>query len=196
MTIKAGEEWGRPAGATEAVATVSGDAELAARLASDGTGPFRVTGGDLHRAVGEPGPDPVGRLLPVDALEIRLDDGPPRLAVAHLVARRSWWRGPVLAVCNTDFVGRWNAAPRAHPNDGRADVVEVDPAMPWRARWQAARRLPHGTHVPHPQITTRSVRTASFQFDRPVRVWIDGSPAGTARSVQIQVRPDACELLI
>ena len=48
-----------------------------------------------------------------------------------------------------------DVAPRAHPNDGRFDVVEVSAAMPARARLQAWRRLATGTHVPHPDITTR-----------------------------------------
>ena len=30
---------------------------------------------------------------------------------------------------NVDRLGHWDVAPRAHPNDGRVDVVEVDAAM-------------------------------------------------------------------
>ena len=60
---------------------------------------------------------------------LRVDaDGRRLTAVAHVVARGGgpWWRGPIVAVMNADRLGRWDVAPRAHPNDGRLDVVEVD----------------------------------------------------------------------
>ena len=160
------------------------------------TGPFALLSGDLHRAIGAPTPGQHTTIVPVDALAVRLDDRPEQLAVAHVVAHRSWWRGQVLAVCNVDYVGTWNVAPRAHPNDGRADVVEVAPTMGTRARWQAWRRLPLGTHVPHPAIATRSVRDVSFEFDRPLRVWLDGVETGTARRLRVTVRPDSFELYV
>ena len=55
---------------------------------------------------------------------------------------------------NADRIGAWDVAPRAHPNDGQLDVVEVDASMGLRDRWQASRRLATGTHVPHPAIHT------------------------------------------
>ena len=155
-----------------------------------------MTGGDLYRACGEPRRTKPDLLLAVDALDVILDDTARRVAVAHVVVTRGWWRGPFTAVCNTDSVGEWNLAPRAHPNDGRADVIEVVPEMSLRARWQARRRLPLGTHVPHPQITTRSAREVTLDFGRPVPVRIDGRSAGTARHVAVRVRPDAFDLLV
>lgn len=194
MTIRPGEPWGVPADGTAAVATAGSDAELAALAV--GPGPFAVRAGDLHRAVGSPQAASASQIVPVDALAVTCDDGPERLAVAHLVARNGWWRGELLAVCNADFVGAWNVAPRAHPNDGRADVVAVAATMGVRARWQAWRRLPSGTHLPHPAISTRSVRTATFEFRSPMRVWLDGVPAGRATTLTVTVRPDAFTLLI
>lgn len=196
MTIRAGEEWGRPAPDGTTATAAAGDADLARRLADGDGGPFTVTSGDLHRAVGAPPPGRGVTLLPVDSLAVRLDDGPERLVVAHVVARRGWWRGPLLAVCNVDYVGEWNVAPRAHPNDGRIDIVQVAPAMRLRARWHAWRRLPQGTHVPHPDVTTRSVRQAEFTFARPLDVWLDGAAAGRASKIAVTVHADAFELLI
>jgi hypothetical protein len=200
VTIKPGQEWGRDLKAPVQAATLGGDAELAAAYAGGETGPFAVGAGDLWRAVGAPGGPTYRHVVPVDVLEVRLDGGEGVLAVAHVVARRpgrlGWWRGRILAICNVDYVGEWNVAPRAHPNDGRADVVEVAGMMPWRARWQAWRRLPQGAHVPHPAISTRSVREATFEFDTPVAVWLDGVRTGTASTLTVKVRPDAFELYI
>ena len=200
MTIKPGQEWGRElAEPAHAVARTS-DADVAVAYIAGETGPFAVGAGDLWRAVGAPGGPTYRHVVPVDALEVRLDDGEDLLAVAHVVVRRpgrlGWWRGRIVAICNVDYVGEWNVAPRAHPNDGRADVVDVAGSMPLRARWQAWRRLPHGAYVPHPAISTRSVREATFEFDQPAAVWLDGVRSGSASTLTVKVRPDAFELYI
>jgi len=147
----------------------------------------------LFTAVGAPAPRPIAQRVPVDLLRVGLDDR-ELTAVAHVVARRSWWRGPVIAATNVDHVGEWNVAPRAHPNDGRFDVVEVAPDMSLRQRWQARSRLAQGTHVPHPQIATSTAQERSWTFDRPMRVWIDGVDRGRTRRLSVRLEPDAFEL--
>ena len=126
-------------------------------------------------------------------------DGRRFTAVAHVVVRdRRWagWRGPVVAVMNADRLGRWDVAPRAHPNDGRVDVVEVDGAMGLRARWQARRRLPTGTHVPHPAIRTARAAERTWRFDRPLGLWVDSVGRGTVRSLRVTVEPDGATVHI
>ena len=91
---------------------------------------------------------------------------------------------------NCDHLGTWDVAPRAHPNDGRLDVVEVDTSMTLRNRLQARRRLPHGTHVPHPSIAVRTTTEASWTFARPTPVVIDGVPAGRVRRLTVRAQPD------
>jgi hypothetical protein len=200
VTIKPGQEWGRELAEPVDVHALDGDAVLSAAYAVGDAGPFAVGAGDLFRAVGAPAGPTYRHVVPVDVLEVRLGGAEPLVAVAHVVARRpgrlGWWRGRIVAICNVDYLGEWNVAPRAHPNDGRADVVDVAGMMPLRARWQAWRRLPQGTHVPHPSISTRSVREATFQFDRPLAVWLDGVRSGTVGTLTVNVRPDAFELYI
>jgi diacylglycerol kinase family enzyme len=112
------------------------------------------------------------------------------LAVAHVVARRGWWRGSLLAVMNADHVGDWNVAPRAHPNDGKVDAVEVAASMSLRHRWQARERLPQGTHVPHPSITVRTLTESAWTFERPMDVRIDGVAHGRATRLAVDVLAD------
>ncbi len=190
MTIRKGEDWGEVVAAPAELVDVTSDAALAARLARGDHGPLRVRSGDLLATVGSPASGATVRRLPIDVLRVEAD-GTTWRAVAHVVARRSWWRGPVLAVMNVDRLGRWDVAPRAHPNDGRADVVEVDAAMGVRARWQASKRLPSGTHVPHPQLHTRRITEATWSFEQPLRLWVDGVDRGTARELRVTVEPDA-----
>ena len=67
--------------------------------------------------------------------------------------------------------------------------------MGWRARWQAKRRLPSGTHLPHPSMHNRRVTDETWTFDRPRRLWVDGVARGTVRSLRVAVDPDGATVL-
>jgi hypothetical protein len=174
------------------------DSALAAIL-SDGSGlPVAVTGGDLFRTLGARPVADRDELMafPIDLIDVSLDQDQTVVAVAHVVARLSArrggaWRGPVLAVMNAEFIGEYDVAPRGHPNDGRVETLEVTASMSVRQRWESRRRLRNATHLPHPAISTRSVRAATFDFDVELEVFADGRLVGTARSIAVAVRPDA-----
>ena len=199
MTVRRAESWGEavtdPVDAVEA----RSDFELADALTGDDPRPVLLRGGDLHRSLGAPAAAAATMRVPIDVMSV-VADGTERIAVAHVIARREgrlgWWRGPVIAVMNVDHLGDWDVAPRAHPNDGWLDVIEVSASMSWRSRWQAWRRLRTGSHVPHPHITARRVRTETFTFGSPLRVWVDGVDSGTVRSLRVAVEPDRAEVYV
>ncbi len=158
-----------------------------------------LLGGDLCRTVGGHGRrGPAARgadamILPVDLGAVLLD-GRLHWFVAHLVARAAWWRGRVVAAMNAQFLGRWDVAPRAHPNDGRLDVLDADRRWPSATGSRRGGAWPPGTHVPHPGIAeSRGSRRCSSTLDRPTaglarrrRRW------ATARTASaIRVEPDA-----
>jgi diacylglycerol kinase family enzyme len=60
-----------------------------------------------------------------------------------------------------------------------------------RDRWRAGRRLPAGTHVPHPAITVRQTAQVERSFERSLRVWVDGVAMGESRTLRLTVEPDA-----
>lgn len=193
MTIQRGQEWGVTVERPGELVVATDDAALARLVLADPHGCYGLSGGDVFRSLGSPEPrDPVQR-LPMDALAVTIDDR-ELLAVAHVIVRRGWWRGGLLAVMNADHVGVWNVAPRAHPNDGRFDVVEVDAAMSLRHRWQARGRLSHGTHVPHPDIGVRTATDGSWAFAGPRNVWIDGVAIGATTRLTVSVLPDHFEI--
>ena len=111
---------------------------------------------------------------------------------AHLVARRSWWRGRVLVVANAAFMGRGNVAPRAHPGDGRLDVLDARLRLGDRIR--ARSRLGAGTHLPHPDIEQRRVAAAQFDLDPALNVYADGRPLGRAAAISVRVEPASLEV--
>ena len=160
-----------------------------------------LTGGDLARTLGV-APARSGSHRPVagTGAHFRVDvgaalvDGRLHWFVAHLVARRSWWRGRLLVAANASFIGRWNAAPRSHPGDGRLDVFDASP--PLSVRLAARRRLPSGNHVPHPDITQRRTATAQYDLDPALDVYLDGNRSVRARTLSLRVEPGALEVWV
>lgn len=210
MTIRPREPWGDLGPVPADVVRPDSDARIAAAVgaALEAGGPpcdVAPLGGDLFRSIG--GHAGVDRILaggdvarlPCDVLEVALDDRRTVYAVAHVVIRRpwlgspsfGWWRGRSIALMNAQHIGRWDVAPRSHPNDGRVDVLEVDAAMGLRERWKARRRLELGAHLPHPAIRTRQARSATFDLLPGERVWLDGVDHGRCSRVAVTVVPDA-----
>ncbi len=169
-----------------------------ARRAGRPVPPVVLTGGDLARTLGmargrRDSSAGTGARFEVD-VGAALIDGRLGWFVAHLVARRSWWRGRLLVAANASFIGRWNAAPRSHPGDGRLDVFDASP--PLGVRLAARRRLPSGTHVPHPGITQRRIAAAQYDLDPELDVYLDGQRMGRARNLSLRVEPGALEVWI
>jgi hypothetical protein len=190
MTIRKGEPWGSSVERPPGLMVAGSDRQLASLVADRLGQPLGVSNGDVYRSIGAPGERSELVRLPMDLLRVEAD-GRRLCAVAHVVVRRSWWYGGIVAVMNVDHVGEWNVAPRAHPNDGRFDVLEVDPAMTVRQRLQARGRLVQGTHVPHPKIATRTGTRSDWTFERAQRLWLDGEQVGSVRVLSVEVEADA-----
>ena len=134
---------------------------------------------------------PADSKVTLDAMRGMLDDGQPTWGVAHVVARRQWLGGEVVMVMNAQFYGQFDVAPRSHPNDGKLDVVRVDPAMGMRERLQARQRARLGTHLPHRRLSSQSLAELDLSFERPMVVWIDGVRVGSATRLRVGAEPDA-----
>ena len=174
-----------------------------ARRAGRAIPPVVLAGGDLARTLGvatggpatspSPAPGSAGTRVAVD-VGAALVDGQLHWFVAHLVARRSWWWGRLLVAANASFIGRWNTAPRSHPGDGRLDVFDADP--PLMVRLAARRRLPSGTHVPHPRITQRRIEASQYDLDPGLDLYLDGVRLNRTRTLSLQVEAGALEAWI
>src|SRR3954471_7752959 len=197
MVIQRGEPWGEPRALPDGAATVRSDAEARviieqARRAGEPVPPLGLLGGDLCRTLGGTGDR--ARLQSPDAMQLPIDvgavliDGRLHWFVAHLVARKGWWRGRIYAAMNAEFLGHWDVAPRSHPNDGLLDTFDV--TMSIGERIKARSRLVSGAHVPHPAIKERRVSAAQLDVEG-LDVFLDGQKLGPARTLSIRIEPDA-----
>jgi hypothetical protein len=204
MSIRKGEPWGfvdRAPDDLERVADDSALFRLVNQCRRSGTPLPAVApaAGDLLRSLG--GSGDVERLsgpmaiLPVDVVRIEVE-GDRAWFVSHLISRRSWWRGRLVGVMNAQYLGAWDVAPRAHPGDGRVDLVIVDASMPPRERLRARQRVVHGLHLPHPAIDVRQHRSTTIAFEPRAHIWLDGVRWRRAEEATVTVEPDALTVCI
>ena len=116
---------------------------------------------------------------------------PTKLRGSTVGVRSPWWStaapcstgtATTVVIANGQFLDGCDLVPRGHPGDGRVEVqvyaLDAGGAGPMR------RRLPSGTHLPHPRITATTGRTV--EVDAPAsRAWpltVDGEPATARRA--------------
>jgi hypothetical protein len=157
-----------------------------------------LAGGDLCRTLG--GTGDLDRLRSPEAMTFACDlgsvlvDGRLHWFVAHLLARRTWWRGRMVAAMNAQWLGPLDLGPRAHPGDGLLDVTDGD--LPLGDRLEARRRARTGTHLPHPALRTSRTAALQVDLDPALDVWLDGEKVARARRLSIRVEPDALTVVV
>ncbi len=201
--MKPGTNWGEESEVPHDALWVDSDAAarelvVAARRARKPLPRLCLTGGDIAKSLG--GGRGAERLRSRRCTHARIDlgavliDGRIDWFLAHLVARRSWLVGRVVVVANSDFMGQWNIAPRAHPGDGILDLVDANPR--WGDRLKARGRLPSGSHVPHPDIKTSRATSFQIEFERPTPIRLDGTLVGSAKRLSVRCEPDSLDVWI
>ncbi len=208
MVIQRGESWGSEGIAVDDLVWASSDSELAKHI-SAGRKDIAVLGGDMWRTIGSRNrrvlSGEAAMCLPIDVMQVEYQTGNgaivTKMAVANVVLRAAnlrggWLRGEISVVANAQFFRKWDVAPRGHPNDGRVELTKVSRAMGLRQRLSARKRLHTGTHLPHPLIETKSVKSFVTSLDEVSHqiLWIDQQRIGQVKNVTIQVISDAAFL--
>lgn len=213
--IRPGDTWGVPASGAVALEGRGSDVELAelARSHPGGLVHFVPTAScDLARAIGLTAQSPASWELPIDAID--LGDG---FAVNMVVLGtrpdrvRRWTRSRPLTVhvddrlvfdgratsvlvANGQYLAGRDVVPRGHPGDGRLEVQIY--AVRAGERASMRRRLPTGTHVPHPDITSATGRRSRIRVAAPARAEVDGMGVPARRLWEVEVVPGALRLLV
>lgn len=205
MTIRKGEKWGVEKTAPDDLLALRSDADLAAMEVSRFGA---LLGGDIHLALGSPmqvKPGSPCTQLEIDAIrcEILTMSGEIVVTFAASVVEIGALRPlPIrhrrhVCITNGGIVSGRNLAPRAHPNDGILDCVEISPHMPFRDRLSAVKKSLTGTHIPHPDITV--TRGETFTFHRlhgGERIRLDGRRMQSWESITVTVLPDYWKIVV
>ena len=205
MTIRKGEEWGTRIIAPDVITQVGGDSAIAV-FGSDDV--MSIVKGDLFEALGCPQvvePGTSCTLLDIDALhcEITLSDGTVLTTLAAScveigtfaphIGRRSRY----VCISNAGIVKGRNLTPRAHPNDGILDILEISQDISFRNRLQAFKRASTGTHIPHPNISThRDSECEYLNIDNQEVLHVDGLKISSWQGIHITVLPDYWKIVV
>ena len=192
MTISKHGSYGTPVSRPPMLNVLQSDLEIAQHYVSGHTAtPCTVTNGSIALSLGISSEmnfrDSVSNqqmtLVDIDLLQIDFRTRPPstansstssRIVVAGTIAIQH--RTPLstcLILSNSGILRSRDVLPRAHPNDGFVDVLEVDPKISIRQRAIAWSRSATGSHLPHPNF--RVSRSIDFQWSgSPARMIADG----------------------
>jgi len=204
MTIRKGEGWGERIPTPTSIRHAHSDADLSNCSSTDFVS---LTGGDIHRTLGSPRPiqdEAECTLLHIDALQIRVmsSDGSEQHVIAASRVEIGSFLSPIrrrrfVCVSNGGIVNGRNLAPRAHPNDGRLDVMTIEASMTFRHRLTARKKAVTGTHLPHPRISVRQdVAFTSQKTSRGERLSIDGVAVKHWSEVSISILPDYWQVVV
>jgi diacylglycerol kinase family enzyme len=214
--VSRGDPWGTPHEGAPDLVVAGDDAALAAAVATRPGAVVRFVpdgASDLARVLGLETAAGEGSAAPLDALRLADDVlavnmivsgvAPARLRARHRRRPCTVWvddrpvfegRATTVVIANGQFLDGGDLVPRGHPGDGRLEVQVY--ALAAGQRRGMRRRLPTGTHVPHPEIHAFQGRAVRVAWGAPTALRIDGSSAPLAAELAVSLVPHAFAVLL
>jgi len=193
MPIDKSSPWGEEvtsSGSEFAALPTCGDEQALARMLTPTSPPeVRMTGGDfVDLTGGVAAVSGATRRYPCDVLEVRGPNMMKRtIGTVELRRRRSRVFGGFLILSNLGVRGAEHYSARAHPNDGKFEVVDALGGLTWRERVMLSRRFTRGGDFSHPLVRQKQATSHSSQV--PLHVYVDGVYCGRG-AVEVEIRPD------
>jgi hypothetical protein len=216
--MKPGEPWGEPLTDIPDVEVAGDDTDLAGVLGAHRGDLVRfhpTERSDFARAVGIAGGGPAVLAAPIDALDLGaaghavnaavLGTHPARIGLTTPSARlrvsvngRPTFdgRATTVVIANGQFLDGLDVVPRGHPGDGRMEIQVY--ALQRGERKAMRSRLPQGTHVPHPRITTASGRSVvvTVSGGRLLPLTVDAVAHDPTDVLRVDLLPSAIRLVV
>jgi YegS C-terminal NAD kinase beta sandwich-like domain len=135
----------------------------------------------------------------VDAIAVEYEDTHGKkqhdVCFGSLHIGKRYLQGALSIVSNSGCWRGREVAPRAHPNDGKLDIVEISAAMRWSQRRLAWKKTAAGAHLPHPLI--QYSQGDFFQWKgASKRLVIDGEFVAHVQKVSCRVQSDCLALFV
>jgi diacylglycerol kinase family enzyme len=102
--------------------------------------------------------------------------------------------GSKVFISNAAHYGKTNPAPKAHPGDGKFDILKVE--LSTFQTIQAIKRVQTGTHLPHPGIKYERVESKQFSLKKKMKVEIDGKRIGKFQNVSLRIENEALRVVV
>lgn len=205
MTIKRGQDWGQLVERPDRLHIFDDDSSFGSFLSDNraldwSSMNFAILKSEAARDLGLSGARTDSSQMlrtSFDLIEVQAQVGDLRITrflVGQAVLGNGFFRGRTVGVFNVSFHAGRDWAPRAHPNDGKMDVVEFAKDMKFAQRFAAYRKLKTGSHLPHPDISYH--QSNQYQFDdlRATRLTVDSLDLGAVKTCTFQVIVDAVTL--
>ena len=207
MTIRKGQEWGhfeeRPSD-LQLVADDVAACEVISKCVIESSSCLNlsISKSDMARTLGITGANNLDRQMlctKFDVIEATYlltnsEETRRRCFIGRAFVSEKLFFGRTIAVLNSSFVGNRDWAPKAHPNDGKLDLVELDSSMKVRQRLTALKLMKSGSHLPHPQIRYRQLSEYEYATEDSASLSIEGVRMGSIRHCLFRVLPDAVNL--
>lgn len=203
MGITPGKEWGSEDSYPEDFLVINSNQDLwdileSHKRSNEMIPVIGLAGGDLWRTLG--GTRKNNRLNSEKAQLFTVDIGSALLDghiywfASHLIARSPLWLGRSWIAANAAHRKSWNIAPRAHPGDGLLDVLDSN--LNFSDLVKAKSRMQTGTHVPHPDINYRRIKSEQTNFSQKTDIWLDDVKVVKAKEISVRVEPDALRVML
>ena len=206
MVIKRGEDWGQRTFRPNDLMVFDNDAQANRYLtqqlqSSSPTHSIAILQSNIARSLGLNGSDlNVENMLKTsfDAIEVEFSDSSGKIShqrcLGNALIRNRWRRGSITGVFNTSFIAGRDWAPRAHPNDGKLDILLLDDAMGLRQRVTAYRLSKSGSHLPHPHLKYLQSQSYVVTDLETATLTLDSVRFGEVKSCRFRVIPDAVSI--
>ena len=202
MNVKKGKSWGFASPLPRNGVVVHSNKELLEKVTSykrEGMElpVFGLLGGDLWRTLG--GRRVESRLYEQSATTVDVDlgcvllDGKIYWFCAHMFIGNKF-SGSKIFISNAAHYGKSNPTPKAHPGDGKFDLLKVE--LSTVQTIHAIKRLQTGTHLPHPKIKYETVESKQLSFKKRMKIEIDGEKLGKFENVSLRIENEAFRVVV
>ncbi len=158
----------------------------------------KLQSGNIYRTLGgnqttEPSDTTSGTICKIDLGYVNFDNEKIYFAShCSIRERRSSTKG--LLIMNAQWYKKRRVAIRAHPSDGKLDLIYSN--LNLSQYYLAAKRSESGSHLPHPDLRTKSLTSETIEFPRQMRIFVDGFLVGRSSKIMIGVAHRAIKVVV
>jgi len=190
-------EWAQRTEISKPLLTAKSDREII-DLFIRGEEIVKLQSGNIHRTLGGKHKDgredtASGTICNIDLGYVKFDNTEHFFA-SHCSIRERRFSTKGVLVMNSQWYKKRRVAVRAHPSDGKVDLIYSNLSIP--QYYLAAKRAESGSHLPHPDLRTQSREKEAAIFPRPMLIFADGSLIGRSSKIMIGVAHRAIKVVV